>query len=200
MKKQIIIAGHAGQGVLELEYYFSYYVILKGRLVAYTPSYGPETRGGKVKCYVVTSDEAIDSPIVEAPEYLLVMNDPSMDYVSLLKKNGMLLMNSSLIDMEPSRSDIHVTRIPATEMAFGLKDTGLKAGIQDTKIVANTVMLGAYLSVEGEELDEELTNKIFSRFLTGRKSPYVKLNISAVRRGYEYVKNKVQAPVMSTAR
>lgn len=197
MKKQIIIAGHGGQGVLELANYLSYYEILKGRHVAYTPSYGPETRGGKVKCYVVTSDEAIDSPIVEAPEYLLVMNDPSMDYVSLLKKNGMLLMNSSLIDLEPSRSDIRVTRIPATEIAFGLKDLGLKVGIQDTKIVANTVMLGAYLSVEGEELDEALTNKIFSRFLTGRKSPYVKLNILAVKQGYEYVKKKIEVSLMS---
>lgn len=197
MKKQIIIAGHGGQGVLELANYLSFYEILKGRHVAYTPSYGPETRGGKVKCYVVTSDESIDSPIVEAPEYLLVMNAPSMDYVSLLKRNGMLLMNSSLIDLEPSRSDIRVIRVPATEIAFGLKDSGLKAGLQDTKIVANSVMLGAYLSVEGEEFDEELTNKIFSRFLTGRKSPYVKLNISAVGQGYKYFKSKVQAPAMS---
>lgn len=198
MKKQIIIAGQGGQGVLELANYLSYYEMLKGRHVAYTPSYGPETRGGKVKCYVVTSDEIIDSPIVEAPEYLLVMNNPSMDYVSLLKKNGILLMNSSLIDLEPSKKDIRVAKIPATEIAFALRESGMKAGIQDTKIVANAVMLGGYLSVEGEGFDEGLTNKIFSRFLVGRKSPYVKLNMSAVRQGYDYVENMVEASVMIT--
>lgn len=183
----MIFAGHGGQGVLELANYISYYELLKGRHVAYTPSYGPESRGGKVKCYVVTSDEAIDSPIVEEPDYLVVMNTPSMDYVRLLRVGGTLLMNSSLITDGPDRSDIHTIKVPATEIAYHLKEFELE-GIQDTKIAANAVMLGAYLAISGEELNKEIASEVFEYFLKGRKAPYIPLNLIAVTQGYEFAK------------
>jgi 2-oxoglutarate ferredoxin oxidoreductase subunit gamma len=192
MKTEIIIAGHGGQGVLELANYLSYYELLKGRHVAYTPSYGPETRGGKVKCYVITSDGIIDSPIVESPDYLLVMNSPSMDFVPLLKYGGTLLMNSSLIDRESARTDILEIKVPATELAFGLRGSRY-ALIQDTKIVANSVMLGAYLRIAREELDLNATGRIFDHFLTGRKMIYIPLNTEAVQRGYQYAQNSITA-------
>jgi 2-oxoglutarate ferredoxin oxidoreductase subunit gamma len=192
VKNEIIIAGHGGQGVLELANYLAYYELMKGRHVACTPSYGPETRGGKVKCYVIASDEAIDSPIVESPDYLLIMNAPSMDFVPLLKIAGTLLMNSSLIDLEPARSDIRTIKIPATEIAFGMKDLGLKAGVSDTKILANTVVLGGFLSLAHEELNKEVIANIFSHFLQGRKSLYIPLNVEAVHRGYEYVQRRLE--------
>lgn len=186
MKSQMIVAGHGGQGVLELGNYVSYFNMLKGRHVAYTPSYGPETRGGKVKCYVITSDEVIDSPIAEEPDYLVVMNIPSMDYVPLLKKGGTLLMNSTLIPFEPSRADIDVIKVPATEMAMDLKDQA--GGIQDTRIVANSVMFGVYLGVTLEELDLELIGTVFRHFFVDRKAAYVGLNLAAVRRGHEFAR------------
>ena len=188
MKNEIIISGHGGQGVLELANYVSYYEMLKGRHVAYTPSYGPESRGGKVKCYVVASDEEIDSPIVEEPNCLIVMNIPSMDFVPLLRKNGTLLMNSSLIPINPQRTDIRVLKVPATEIADQLKLAGLW-DFEDTRIAANSVMFGAYLSVSKEGIDENSLNNVFNHFLTDRKSVYIPLNMIAVRRGFEFSEN-----------
>ena len=187
MKTQLIFAGHGGQGVLELANYVSFYELLKGRHVAYTPSYGPESRGGKVKCYVITSDDVIDSPIVEEPDYLIVMNNPSMDYIPLLKSGGTLLMNSSLITDGPKRDDIRVIKVPVTEIAYHLKEFGLQ-GIQDTKISANAVMLGAYLATSGEELNKEIAKEAFDYFLKGRKAPFVPLNMIAIQQGYEFTK------------
>ena len=187
---KIIAAGHGGQGVLELANYFSYYELLKGRHIAYTPSYGPESRGGKVKCYVIASDSPIDSPIVEEPDYLIVMNTPSMDYVPLLKKGGTLMMNSSLITREPERRDVLVIRIPATEIAYGLRNLGFDE-MPDTEIAANSVMFGAYLSIAGEGLDMKVAREVFSHFFTGRKAAYISLNLSAVERGYEFARSLI---------
>ncbi len=186
MKSEIIVAGHGGQGVLELANYLSYYELLKGKHVAYTPSYGPESRGGKVKCYVVSSDNEIDSPIVEEPGYLIVMNMPSMDFVTLLKPGGLLLMNSSLIPDQTIRDDIRVVKVPATEIADNLENPN---GIRDTKIAANCVMLGAYLAATGEELDRTVVSEVFQHFLTDRKVVYTQLDLRAVEKGYEFVNN-----------
>jgi len=184
MKSEIIIAGHGGQGVLELANYLAYYELLKGKHVAYTPSYGPESRGGKVKCFVVSSDEEIDCPIVEEPGCLIVMNIPSMDFIPLLKPGGLLLMNSSLIPESQIRDDIRVLKVPATEIADRLENPD---NIPDTKIASNCVMLGAYLSANGEELDKEVLQIVFQHFLLERKAVYIQLDLVATEKGYNFV-------------
>ena len=191
MKIEVIAAGHGGQGVLELANYISYFHILKGRHAACTPSYGPETRGGKVKCYVVGSDEFIDSPIVEEPDFLVVMNIPSMDFVPMLKPGGTLVVNSSLVSQAPNRDDIKVCWVPATELAAGLKQFG-PAGGRDTSIAANAVMFGAYLALTGEALQNEVgtVKEVFEKFFTDRKAVYIPLNVRAVQSGYDFVAKK----------
>ncbi len=188
MRRRLILAGHGGQGVLELANYISLFEMLRGQHVACTPSYGPESRGGKVKCYVVTADEEIDSPIVDEADFLIAMNIPSMDYVPLLRAGGMLFMNGSLITEKPERDDITVVRVPATEISADLKSLNLE-GVEDSKIAANSVMFGAYLAVTGEELNLGLMNKVFSNFFAGRKAVYIPLNLKAVERGYEFGAN-----------
>ena len=188
MRRRLILAGHGGQGVLELANYISLFEMLRGQHVACTPSYGPESRGGKVKCYVVVSEQEIDSPIVEEADCLIAMNIPSMDYLPLLTEGGTLFMNSSLILAAPERSGIRVVRVPATEIAADLKSLNLE-GVGDSKIAANSVMFGAYLAVTGEPLSLDLMNRVFTEFLTGRKEVYVPLNMKAVQRGYDYGAN-----------
>jgi len=197
VKIEVIAAGHGGQGVLELANYISYFHVLKGRHAAYTPSYGPETRGGKVKCYVVGSDDLIDSPIVEEPDFLIVMNIPSMDFVPMLKAGGTLVANSSLVSQTPTRKDIEVRWVPATELAAGLKEFGPSGG-KDTSIAANSVMFGAYLALTGEKLESELgtIKEVFEHFFTDRKAQYIPLNLRAVQSGYEFAAKKSEtAPV-----
>jgi 2-oxoglutarate ferredoxin oxidoreductase subunit gamma len=194
MKTQIIIAGHGGQGILDLANFISYHQLLRGRHVAYTPSYGPESRGGKVKCYVVASDEEVDSPIVEEPDCLIVMNTPSMDFVPMLKKGGTLLMNTSLISEEPGRNDIMLVKVPATDIAAGLSELHLE-GVGDPTIAANSVMFGAYLALSEADFDKEApeVNKVLEHFLTDKKSVYIPLNLNAVQRGHAFA-TKGQAP------
>ena len=186
MKTEMIAAGHGGQGVLELANWFAYFYLVKGWHVAYTPSYGPETRGGKVKCYVVVSDERIDSPVVEEPDLLVVMNIPSMDFVPLLKKGGTLVVNSSLVKDPRRRDDVKVVEVPATDIAGSLGKYAPQPG-KDTTIAANSVMFGACLAVTGGNLEAEREHirTAFAHFLTDRKAAYIPLNIAAVEEGYK---------------
>ncbi len=188
MKVEVITAGQGGQGVLELANYIAYFEIMKGRHAAYTPSYGPESRGGKVKCYVVASDEQIDSPIVEEPDVLIVMNALSMDFVPMLKAGGTLIFNSSLVEQGPRRTDIKVRRVPATALAASLKELGPPGG-GDTSIAANSVMFGAFLAVAGEPLagQTEAVREVLAHFFTERKAAYIMLNSRAVETGYAFV-------------
>jgi 2-oxoglutarate ferredoxin oxidoreductase subunit gamma len=187
MKTQTIIAGHGGQGILDLANFISYYQLLRGRHVAYTPSYGPESRGGKVKCYVVVSDEEVDSPIAEEPDCLIIMNTPSMDFVPMLRKGGTLLMNTSLISEEPGRNDIVIVKVPATDIAAGLSELNLE-GVKDTTIAANSVMFGVYLALTEPDFDKEVSdvNEVLAHFLTDKKSVYIPLNLNAVQRGHAF--------------
>jgi len=188
-KTQILLSGHGGQGVLLLGDYVAYSAMLDGKHVVYTPSYGPETRGGKAKCYVVISDDEIDTPIPEEPDLMIIMNQPSMDFVQLLRKGGVLLYNSSLIDGPPQRDDIRKIAVPATEIADSLGKELSSAALEDmkdTRFVANSVMFGAYLGTTAGQTAREYLKETLQRFLAGKKAGLLELNQLAVERGLGY--------------
>ena len=64
MKKEIIIAGFGGQGVLSMGKILAYAGLLEGKEVSCMPSYGPEQRGGTANVTVILSDERISSPVL----------------------------------------------------------------------------------------------------------------------------------------
>lgn len=186
-KTKVLIAGHGGQGVLLLGDYIAYTAMLEGKHVAYTPSYGPETRGGKAKCYVIISDEEVDNPIAEEPDVEIIMNQPSMDFLSLLRPGGLIIYNTSLIDTEVDRDDVKKVGVPATEMADSLGREGSAAQVQDAKMFANSVMFGAFLQVCSPEIKDERVKECLKFFLAGKKEGLIPLNYSAIMKGREYV-------------
>ena len=76
---QIVIAGFGGQGLLFSGKVLAYAGLLEGRELSWLPSYGPEMRGGTANCNVILSDTPVGSPIVQHPNVLMVMNNPSLD-------------------------------------------------------------------------------------------------------------------------
>ena len=189
-KTQILLSGHGGQGVLLLGDCIAYSAVLDGRHVVYTPSYGPETRGGKARCYVVISDGEIDTPIPEEPDLMIILNQPSMDFVPMLGKDGLLLYNSSLVQGEPQRDDIKKVPVPATELADSLAkelSPEILGGMKDTRLVANLVMFGAYLGTPAGQTSKKHLDETLQHFLGGKKVSLLELNRSAVERGLRLV-------------
>jgi 2-oxoglutarate ferredoxin oxidoreductase subunit gamma len=185
---KVLAAGHGGQGVLLLGDYIAYAAMLEGKHVAYTPSYGPETRGGKAKCYVIISDEEVDNPIAEVPDVELIMNQPSMDFLSYLRPEGLIIYNKSLVGTELDRDDVKSFAIPATEISDGLKAECSSQGIQDPKMFANAVMFGAFLELCAPQIKEDRIRESLKHLLAGKKETLMSLNYVALTKGKEYAR------------
>ncbi len=134
--KNILIAGFGGQGVLFAGKFLAYAGLLLDQQVSWLPSYGPEMRGGTANCSVILSDTPVGSPIVSAPDMLIAMNLPSFQkYQPAVRPGGVILMDSTLISEAPSRSDVTVYAVPATQMA---SDAGLTS-------LSNMILVGKLL-------------------------------------------------------
>jgi 2-oxoglutarate ferredoxin oxidoreductase subunit gamma len=168
--------------------YIAYTAMLDGKHVAYTPSYGPETRGGKAKCYVVMSDEEVDNPIVEEPDVEIVMNQPSMDFLNYLRPDGLFIYNKSLVDAAPDRDDVKTFGIPATEIADKLKFEIPQGAVADTKMFANAVMFGAFIELCAPKMDDEVIKKSLKHLLGGKKEELTTLNYLGLTRGREFIR------------
>jgi len=172
---------------LLLSDYIAYTALLEGKHVAYTPSYGPETRGGKAKCYVVISDEEVDNPIAEEPDIEIIMNQPSLDFLNYLRPDGVVLYNTTLIGTEIDRDDVKAFGIPATQIADELKND-FPTETQDTKMFANAVMFGAFIELCHPQVTDDRIKESLKHFLAGKKETLMSLNYLALTKGREFVR------------
>ncbi len=169
-----IFAGFGGQGVLSMGLNLAQAAMLEGKNVTYLPSYGAEVRGGTANCTIAISDEEIASPVASAPEFIVVMNQPSLiRFQNSLQSGGSLLVNSSLADAEILRGDIDVVRVPANTIADKLSN----------QKSANMVMLGALIKksnlVSLSSIIEALKDTL------EKKHKLIVINEKALRAGYD---------------
>jgi 2-oxoglutarate ferredoxin oxidoreductase subunit gamma len=180
---EVIVSGFGGQGTLFAGQILAYAGMDAGQHVTWIPSYGPEMRGGKARCTVVISDEDIGSPIVRQPISAIVMNIPSMEaYEEALKPGGVLIVNSSLIDLTSERDDINVVYVPATEMATEIGNVR----------VANMILLGAWAVATGAVTPEQLAQALADHLPPG-KQKLVSINQEALRKGAEVAHQQLEA-------
>ncbi|NLA76158.1 MAG: 2-oxoacid:ferredoxin oxidoreductase subunit gamma [Deltaproteobacteria bacterium] len=170
-------AGSGGQGVLSMGYILAYAAMRDKKNVTYLPSYGAEVRGGTANCTVCISDEEIASPIASAPDFAIVLNKPSMiKYQEMIRKGGIMLVNSSLVDAKAETEGIEVVYVPASKLALEL----------GSERAVNMIMLGAFAAKTGVTSIESLIGGM-SEVLKSKNAGLVDLNKKAVERGAEYV-------------
>lgn len=143
MQSEVMFAGFGGQGILLSAKILAHAAMEEGLEVAWVPSYGPEMRGGTAYCTVVVSDRLIGSPIIRHPMHLVAMNRPSLEkFAPLVKPNGVILVNSTLISIGSGRTDVDELRVPVNDIAVKLGSVrsanivALAAFVARTKIVA----------------------------------------------------------------
>ena len=121
-----IFSGFGGQGILFAGHVLAEAAVIEGRQVSWMPSYGPEMRGGTASCSVVISDRPIGSPIVDVADAVVALNPPSMaKFEDALAPGGLLVLNASLIEAEPRRSDIVIVAVPCSALARAAGDDRL---------------------------------------------------------------------------
>ncbi|MDR2600176.1 MAG: 2-oxoacid:acceptor oxidoreductase family protein [Oscillospiraceae bacterium] len=169
MTKKMFFAGYGGQGIMLTGQMVASAAILEGKETTFFPSYGPEMRGGTANCTVIVSDKPISSPLIFESDCVLAMNLPSMlKFEPTLKPGGVLLLNKSLIHQAAKRDDITKYEIAANEMASELGNT----------VVANMIMLGAFVRTTGIVKEESIIQVIHNVF-DQKKAELADLNIKA---------------------
>ncbi|HLF89911.1 MAG TPA: 2-oxoacid:acceptor oxidoreductase family protein [Anaerolineales bacterium] len=176
MQTEIVISGFGGQGILFAGQILAYAAMDSGLEVTWIPSYGPEMRGGTANCTVIISEEEIGAPVVKNPQAVIVMNLPSLEkYEPLVKKDGVLVVNSSLIERDVDRKDVNVVGIPANEIAERLGD----------KRLANMVVVGALLG-RLPVLPVEAVIQALKDHLPERRQKLIPANIEALHQGMAF--------------
>jgi len=181
MEHRIIAAGFGGQGVMLFGQAIALAGMIEGKYVTWLPSYGPEMRGGTANCTVVVSDSPVASPVVDAPTELAIFNIPSLlKFEPTLAENGILVMNTSMIDREPQRKDIKVVKIPANDVAEKLGNVKAQ----------NMVMLGAFIETT-KVVSKESVFKALEKKMTGKKAQFLDLNKKAVEEGMKLAREQL---------
>ncbi len=173
---EMVIAGFGGQGLLFSGKVLAYAGLLEGRELSWLPSYGPEMRGGTANCNVILSDTPVGSPIVQHPNVLMVMNEPSLDrYENDVVPGGRIFVDSSIIKRRVARQDVETFYIPATQMAADMGITGL----------ANMILLGAVVRETGCVRDETVAEALH-KVIPARKANLFDANMQAIAAGRDY--------------
>ena len=180
MKKEIIISGFGGQGVLSMGKILAYSGLMEDKEVTWMPAYGPEQRGGTANVTVIVSDQRISSPILSKYDVAIVLNQPSLDkFEEKVKPGGILIYEGNGIINPPTRTDIEIYRIDAVEKAAELKNSK----------VFNMIVLGGLLGVCPVVSNNGLEKALY-KTLPERHHGLIPLNMQAVDEGKKIIRKQ----------
>ena len=180
MKKEIIISGFGGQGVLSMGKILAYSGLMEDKEVTWMPAYGPDQRGGTANVTVIVSDKRISSPILSRYDVAIVLNQPSLEkFEPKVKPGGILIYDGYGIINPPTRKDINVYRIDAMDKAADMKNAK----------VFNMIVLGGLLKVCPVVSTEGLHSALF-KSLPERHHGLIPLNMQAVEEGMKIIEKQ----------
>lgn len=177
MSEQLLFVGMGGQGLQAMATLIAEAAAEEGRQVIYSTTYGGSQRGGLSKANVIISDKRIGAPVTfpgEATALVAMSDEAVKTYEHYLESGALMLVNSDMVEAEPSRADIRVLKIPMQALA---KEMNNERG-------ANMIALGALLHCVRVVKEDSVTGQLEAMF-TGRKAHLAAPSIEAVRRGAE---------------
>ncbi len=168
---KVRMAGFGGQGQVTAGILLGHGVVLAGRHVLQTQSYGSATRGGLTTCDVCTGDGEIHEVHPETFDVLVAFSQEACDtFLPLLEDDGVLVYEEDLVT-PPADLTQRATAIPSTRLA---KDELGKV------ICANVVMLGFLVGAVPEIVDAARVEAAIEQQLAPKIVP---LNLDAFRLG-----------------
>jgi len=178
-KTEVRFSGFGGQGIILAGFISGKAATLfDKRNATLTQSYGPESRGGACSAELIISDEDILYPHLLGADILVAMSQPAYEmYKDKLAPDGMLIVDSDLVNPGDVPPGIRLYSIPATRLA---EEMG-------RSVVANIVMLGFFTAVSGVISEEAMRQAILSSVPPGTEE----LNNQAFETGLNYGKEAV---------
>lgn len=188
MKKDIILAGVGGQGILSIAATIGLAAVELGLFLKQAEVHGMSQRGGDVQSHLRLSDKGIASDLIpEGRADMILSVEPmeSLRYLPMLSKDGWLITNTKPFvniknypEMDAIMAEIH--KVPH----FIAIDADQIASDLGSAKSANVVVLGAaspFLDVEFAALERSI-QKLFG----GKGEEVVKANLDALKAGREY--------------
>ena len=177
MRKDILITGTGGQGIIAAGEFLSDAIFSTGFDIINGRSYGSEARGGSCRSEVIVSDTEIYDLNLGEADILIVLSLPAFKrYQGSVKAGGILLVDARVLDEVGKgelRDDVDIVVVDATEKALELGNM----------IVANMILLGALSKRSGL-----ITLDIMKAAVNKRMHPSMQtINIRALESGYGMV-------------
>lgn len=188
MKKDIILCGVGGQGILSIATVIGYAAVESGLYLKQAEVHGMSQRGGDVQSHLRISDKEIFSDLISfggADMILSVEPMESLRYLPYLAKDGWIITNDkpyNNIVNYPDLEEVH-TQIKKIDNHILINADDIAKEIGSPRSM-NMVMIGAaakYLGIEFSSLIDGI------KFIFGKKGEeMVNLNVKAIRAGMDF--------------
>ncbi len=176
MKERIefVASGFGGQGVVRLGQIVGETGVKQGLRVAMLKSHGTEMRGGYVRSQVVLSQDVIDSPMCESPDYFIALSSAAYE------KFKDTVPDSGIIIYDPAFVETLDEGLNCTQKAFPAKDLAMENF--DNPLFSNTLVLGVIAKLV-EILDKDAVMESLLEIIP----KYHDKNRKAFNIGYDYM-------------
>jgi indolepyruvate ferredoxin oxidoreductase beta subunit len=194
MKKDIILAGVGGQGILSIAACIGMAAINSGLHLKQAEVHGMSQRGGDVHSDLRISDKEIASDLIpEGKADMVISVEPmeSLRYVPMLSRDGWLVTNTTPYVNIPNYPEIEsvINAIRAFPHHIAIDADKIASEIGQ-KRSANMVILGAaslFVGIEFNELEKAVANLFRSK-----GTAIIEANIKALKAGNEFSKNYIK--------
>jgi indolepyruvate ferredoxin oxidoreductase beta subunit len=194
MKKDIILAGVGGQGILSIAASIGMAAVNSGLHLKQAEVHGMSQRGGDVHSDLRISDREIASDLIpEGKADMIISVEPmeSLRYIPMLAPDGWLVTNTTPYVNIPNYPDIDsvLNEVKAFPNHIAIDANNIAVEIGQKKS-ANMVILGAaslFLGLEFSELEKAIT-----RIFKSKGEEVISVNIRALKAGREFAVNYIK--------
>jgi indolepyruvate ferredoxin oxidoreductase beta subunit len=193
MKKDIILAGVGGQGILSIAACIGLAAVDNGLFLKQAEVHGMSQRGGAVQSNLRLSDKEIASDLIPYGQANLIISvEPleSLRYLPWLHRDGWLITSSNAFVNIPNYPDQDAveTEIRKIKNHIFIDAEAIAKELGSVRS-ANMVMLGAaapFLEMPFEQIEKAIT-KLFGN----KGTAIIELNQKAMKAGYEFTNREL---------
>ncbi len=188
MKKDIILAGVGGQGILSIAATIGMAAVSKGLYLKQAEVHGMSQRGGDVQSNLRLSDKPIASDLIPMGKADLIISVEPMEslrYLNYLSSDGWLITNTTpynnIPDYPEEEALVQEIKKQPQHVAINAEKIAKDLGV---KKAANIVVLGAaspFLDIEYEALEDAI-KAIFKK----KGQDVIDANLEALKAGRDF--------------
>jgi len=195
MKKDIILAGVGGQGILTIAAAIGLAAVEAGMFLKQAEVHGMSQRGGDVQSNLRISDKEVASDLIpfgQADMIISVEPMESLRYLPMLHKDGWVITNTQTfvnIPNYPAKEDL-MAEIGKIEKHVAMDAKHMAKELGSVR-AANMVILGAATPFLG--LDYSLLENALKTLFGKKGEKVLELNLAAMKAGYDLAMEKVNS-------